>query len=72
MKIETKAVHAGDRKRNPDAPGAFVPSSTPIYTATTYFYEDTAKLDRVLGPRRDWILLCPLRQSDAQRRWKNC
>jgi cystathionine beta-lyase/cystathionine gamma-synthase len=48
-KIETKAVHAGDRKRNPDAPGAFVPSSTPIYTATTYLYEDTAKLDRVLG-----------------------
>jgi cystathionine beta-lyase/cystathionine gamma-synthase len=49
MKIETKVVHAGDRKRNPDAPGAFVPSSTPIYTATTYLYEDTAKLDRVLG-----------------------
>ena len=49
MKTETKAVHAGDRKRNPDAPGAFVPSSTPIYTATTYIYEDTAKLDRVLG-----------------------
>ncbi len=49
MKTETKAVHAGDRKRNPDAPGAFVPSSTPIYTATTYLYEDTAKLDRVLG-----------------------
>jgi len=49
MKIETKAVHAGDRKRNPDAPGAFVPSSTPIYTATTYLYEETAKLDRILG-----------------------
>jgi cystathionine gamma-synthase/methionine-gamma-lyase len=49
MKIETKAVHKGDRKRNPGAPGAFVPSSTPIYTATTYVYEETAKLDRVLG-----------------------
>src|ERR1700678_1237272 len=49
MKTETKAVHAGDRKRNPDAPGALIPSSTPIYTATTYMYEDTAKLDRVLG-----------------------
>jgi cystathionine gamma-synthase/methionine-gamma-lyase len=49
MKTETKVVHAGDRKKNPDAPGAFVPSSTPIYTATTYLYEDTAKLDRVLG-----------------------
>ena len=53
MKIETKAVHAGDRKKNPDAPGAFVPSSTPIYTATTYLYEDTAKLDRVLGREPD-------------------
>ncbi len=42
-------VHAGDRKKNPDSPGAFVPSSTPIYTATTYLYEETAKLDRVLG-----------------------
>jgi cystathionine beta-lyase/cystathionine gamma-synthase len=49
MKIETKVVHAGDRRKNPDTPGAFVPSSTPIYTATTYLYEDTAKLDRVLG-----------------------
>ncbi len=49
MKTETKVVHSGDRKKNPDAPGAFVPSSTPIYTATTYLYEDTAKLDRVLG-----------------------
>ncbi len=49
MQIETKAVHTGDRKRNPDAPGSFVPSSTPIYTATTYIYEETAKLDRVLG-----------------------
>lgn len=49
MKIDTKVVHTGDRKRNPDAPGAFVPSSTPIYTATTYLYENTAKLDRVLG-----------------------
>jgi cystathionine beta-lyase/cystathionine gamma-synthase len=49
MKIETKVVHAGDRKKNPAAPGAFVPSSTPIYTATTYLYEETSQLDRVLG-----------------------
>ena len=49
MKIETKVVHAGDRKKDPGRPGAFVPSSTPIYTATTYLYENTAKLDRVLG-----------------------
>jgi O-acetylhomoserine/O-acetylserine sulfhydrylase-like pyridoxal-dependent enzyme len=49
MNIETTVVHKGDRRKNPDTPGAFVPSSTPIYTATTYLYEDTAKLDRVLG-----------------------
>src|SRR5579864_9001732 len=49
MKIETKAVHAGDRKRNPKAPGMFVPVTTPIYTAASYIYESTAQLDRVLG-----------------------
>jgi cystathionine beta-lyase/cystathionine gamma-synthase len=49
MNIETRVVHAGDRKKDPARSGAFVPSSTPIYTATTYLYEDTARLDRVLG-----------------------
>ena len=49
MKIETKAVHSGDRKPDPERPGAFIPATTPIYTASTYIYESTAKLDRVLG-----------------------
>jgi cystathionine beta-lyase/cystathionine gamma-synthase len=49
MKIETKAVHSGDRKPDSDKPGAFIPVTTPIYTASTYIYESTAKLDRVLG-----------------------
>ena len=49
MKIETKAVHAGDRKRDPARPGAFIPVTTPIYTAASYIYENTAQLDRVLG-----------------------
>jgi cystathionine gamma-synthase/methionine-gamma-lyase len=49
MKIETKAIHAGDRKKDPDKPGAFVPVTTPIYTAASYIYESTSKLDRVLG-----------------------
>lgn len=49
MKIETKAVHSGDRKHDPDNPGAFIPVTTPIYTAASYIYESTAKLDRVLG-----------------------
>ena len=49
MKIETRAVHSGDRKKDPASPGAFVPVTTPIYTAASYIYESTAKLDRVLG-----------------------
>ena len=49
MKIETKAVHAGDRKSDPNRPGAFIPVTTPIYTAASYIYESTAQLDRVLG-----------------------
>jgi cystathionine gamma-synthase/methionine-gamma-lyase len=49
MKIETKAIHAGDRKADPARPGAFIPVTTPIYTAASYIYENTAQLDRVLG-----------------------
>ena len=49
MKIETKAVHAGDRKADPDRPGAFIPVTTPVYTAASFVYESTAQLDRVLG-----------------------
>jgi cystathionine gamma-synthase/methionine-gamma-lyase len=45
MNIFTKAVHAGDRKK----PGPQVPAATPIFTATTYFYDTTAQLDRVFG-----------------------
>ena len=45
MKIHTKAVHAGDRKRS----GGHVPVTTPIHTATSYFYESMAQLDRVFG-----------------------
>src|ERR1700683_849325 len=45
VKIQTKAVHAGDRKKA----GAHVPATTPIYTASSYFYESMEELDRVLG-----------------------
>ena len=45
MKPDTKAVHAGDRKRT----GSFVPVTTPIHTATTYFYDNAADLDRVFA-----------------------
>jgi cystathionine gamma-synthase/methionine-gamma-lyase len=45
LNIHTKAVHAGDRKRT----GTHVPVTTPIHTATSYFYETTEQLDRVFG-----------------------
>ncbi len=45
MKIQTKAVHAGDRKKA----GSHVPVTTPIYTASSYFYESMEQLDRVFG-----------------------
>ncbi len=45
MKIHTKAVHAGERK----SPGSHVPVTTPIHTATSYFYASMEQLDRVFG-----------------------
>ncbi|MBL8234012.1 MAG: PLP-dependent transferase, partial [Bryobacterales bacterium] len=45
MKIETRAVHVGDRKK----PGESIPVTTPIYTAASYIYEETSTLDRVFG-----------------------
>ncbi|HUE01097.1 MAG TPA: PLP-dependent aspartate aminotransferase family protein [Bryobacteraceae bacterium] len=45
MKIQTKAVHAGDRKKA----GAHVPATVPIYTAASYFYDSMEELDRVFS-----------------------
>ena len=45
MKIHTKVVHAGDRKK----PGPHIPVTTPIHTASSYFYESMEQLDRVFG-----------------------
>lgn len=45
MKISTRAVHTGDRRKS----GEHIPSTTPIYTASTYVYETTAQLDRIFG-----------------------
>ena len=45
MKLNTRAVHAGDRKHN----GSWVPVTTPIHTAVSYFYDDAADLDRVFA-----------------------
>jgi len=49
MKIDTKVVHAGDRKPNAIRAGGFIPSTTPIYNASTYIYESTAQLDQIMG-----------------------
>lgn len=43
MRIESKTVHWGDRKRT----GGFVPVTTPIYTAASYAYDSMEQLDRV-------------------------
>jgi len=45
VKIHTKAVHAGDRKKT----GRHIPITTPIHTASSFFYEDMEMLDRVFG-----------------------
>jgi cystathionine beta-lyase/cystathionine gamma-synthase len=45
MKIDSKAVHAGDRKK----PGSAVPVTVPIYSAASFFYETTEQLDRVFA-----------------------
>lgn len=45
MKRESKLIHTGDRKKA----GPFVPVTTPIYTAASYFYDSMEQLDRVLG-----------------------
>lgn len=45
MKIHTKAVHVGDRKKAPN----HIPSATPIHTASSFFYESMEQLDRVFA-----------------------
>jgi cystathionine beta-lyase/cystathionine gamma-synthase len=45
VKIHTKVVHAGDRKKA----GPHIPVTTPVHTASSYFYESMEQLDRVFG-----------------------
>ena len=45
MKFESKTVHAGDRRKA----GEYIPVTTPIYTASSYFYDSMHQLDRVFG-----------------------
>jgi len=46
MKPETKTVHWGDRRKKT---AGYTPVTTPIYTASTYLYDNVEQLDRVLG-----------------------
>lgn len=45
MKIQTKAVHAGDRSK----PSSQIPVTTPIYAASSFLAESMEQLDRVMG-----------------------
>ena len=45
MQIHSQAVHTGDRKKL----GPHVPITTPIYTASSYFYDSMEQLDRIFG-----------------------
>lgn len=45
MKIETKAVHAGERKPAPKQ----TPVATPVYTAASYITASQAEQDRIFG-----------------------
>jgi cystathionine gamma-synthase/methionine-gamma-lyase len=45
VQIHTKAVHAGDRKKGPRP----IPVTTPIYTASSFFYESMEQLDRIFA-----------------------
>lgn len=46
MKLNSKAVHSGDRKRS--ATG-WTPVTTPIHTSTSYIYNEMEDLDKVFG-----------------------
>ncbi len=45
MKIETMAVHAGDRKKM----GEYIPTTTPIFSTSSFYYERTEDLERVFA-----------------------
>ncbi|MBZ5622240.1 MAG: PLP-dependent aspartate aminotransferase family protein [Acidobacteriia bacterium] len=49
MKIHTKAVHAGDRKK----PATHIPVTTPIHTAASYFYDSMEQLDRIFSQEEE-------------------
>lgn len=61
MKIQSRAVHAGDRKR-PGQRSAkradFTPSTTPIYLSSTYFYPQAETIDKIFGGEDQGYTYC--------------
>ena len=49
MNIHSKAVHQGDRRK----PGSHIPVTTPIHTASSYFYESMEQLDRIFSQEEE-------------------
>lgn len=49
MKLQTKAVHAGDRR----ALGDYIPVSTPVYASSSFFYPSMEELADVFADRRE-------------------
>ena len=60
MKFETKVVHSGDRKREPNRA---TPSTVPIYLSSTYFYDTSETLDRIFGHEEEGPELFTLFES---------
>jgi len=55
-RVETQAVHAGERahkavRQGPPPTVHFTPVATPIYRSAAYVYDDVAELDAVFGGR---------------------
>jgi cystathionine beta-lyase/cystathionine gamma-synthase len=48
LKLNSRAVHAGERKRSSGGP-KWIPVTTPIHTASSYFYNEIDDLDKVFG-----------------------
>jgi cystathionine gamma-synthase len=49
MKLNSRAVHSGDRKRPQAGSNAWVPVTTPIHTASSFIYSDIDTLDKVFA-----------------------
>ena len=68
MKIQTKAVHAGDRKKT----GAPRPGHhADLHRARAYFYDDMEQLDRVFAQRGSRATATRATTIPPTRRWKN-